>query len=84
MASIVKAQVRAVVAGIALACVAHVALSKAPAKKPPQASPVVWDKEPTSFLGLELGKPLPPDLPECPADTLQRALTKTTCSMIYE
>ena len=70
--------------GIALACVAHTGLAKAPGRKLPQASPAVWTKEPTSFLGLDLGKPLPPDLPECPSDTVQRALTKTTCAMTYE
>ncbi|KGR93962.1 hypothetical protein [Burkholderia sp. ABCPW 111] len=85
MASIVKARARAVVLGIALACVAaHAAVAKAPARKSPQAPSVVWDKEPTSFLGLELGKPLPSDLPVCPNDTVQRALTKTTCVMTYE
>jgi hypothetical protein len=84
MASIVKARARAVVFGIALVCVAHAALAKAPTRKPQQTTPAVWNKEPTSFLGLDLGKPLPPDLPECPSDTVQRAQTKTTCAMAYE
>ncbi|MCE4543414.1 MULTISPECIES: hypothetical protein [unclassified Caballeronia] len=84
MASMVKARASAVVLGIALVCVAHAAPAKAPARQPSQTTPAVWDKEPTSFLGLDLGKPLPSDLLECPSDTLQRALTKTTCAMIYE
>jgi hypothetical protein len=65
--------------GIVLACTAYGVPAKTPAKKSPQAQVAVWDKEPTSFLGFELGKPVPSDIPTCPTSLHELAYTRTTC-----
>lgn len=51
---------------VVLACATQVVQATTP-KKPSRNAPVaVWDKEPTSFIGIELGKPLSGNFPSCP------------------
>ncbi|MGF6905262.1 hypothetical protein [Paraburkholderia sp. GAS348] len=68
----------AVTLGMILACASTGVLAKTPTKKgsPPAA---VWDKEPTSFLGFDLGKPLRSDIPTCPASVREFAATGAAC-----
>ena len=54
----------AVIAAV-LTCAVPAVSAKAPPKNHRHATAAVWDKEPTSFVGIDLGKPLPENF-ACP------------------
>jgi len=59
--------------GVVLICAAQAVQAKSPNKNQPRPEAATWDKEPTSFLGFDLGKPLRTDLSFCPVEPRELA-----------